>query len=177
MRYHLLTDDVDNALTRHLIIAYKCVKNILAYLLPIVLVDSVLVNFTYRHVSLWVTMNRDCQFTQRLGHTIAALLLEICIEIMIERHRSTSTFDGQEETSLIRSSGVSLTRSAHEKSIPQPVSDLILWTQLLEESTNVVVDQYNSLAGVREHKRLPFLRLLFKDGGKDSSTELEDTHQ
>lgn len=77
---------------------------------------------------------------------------------------------------MIHSSTVRIAQLVHEKSIPQPISDLRLRTQLVEETRDVVVNQRNGLVGVREHKRLPFLRLLFKDRGKDGSSELEDMH-
>jgi hypothetical protein len=177
VRDDLLADDIYKPLARYLIVAHKGIKNVLTHLLAIILINGVLIDLTNRHVSLLVINKSDCQSLERLRHALATFLLKVSIEVVIERSGSASTLDGEEETSMAHSSAVSIAQLVQKEDIPQLVSDLLFWTQLSEELRNVFMNKRNCFARVREHKRLPFLRLLFENRSKNCPTKLETVGQ
>jgi hypothetical protein len=93
VRDDLLADDIYKSLARDFVITHESIKNVLAYLLAIILVNSMLSDLINRHVSVVTTTESDCYFHERPTHALATFLLKIGIEVVIEGSRSASALN------------------------------------------------------------------------------------
>lgn len=148
MKDDLLADHIDEALAGDLVVADEGVENVVAYLVVIAFGDDGRRDGGKLHHRAFVTLIPPSLSLQGFGNAIVTLLLQGTVEGLIEGTGHTASFDIKEKMRVVHGFLIQLDHLIQEKSVPQPISDMILRAKGAEQTIDEVVDKNDGLADV-----------------------------